>query len=158
MVNLSKNKIFDISQLDQLDKVIVELTQALNPNASNVVYLMGDLGCGKTTLAQHWLRYLGIDGAIPSPTYNIVNEYIGCNGHYIHADLYRISDPEELLYLDVREWREQASLILIEWPEQGRDYIPKPDMLCRLSLMGDHRELLWQTNTKVVNKQDRSND
>ena len=158
MVNFLKSKIFDITRLDQLDSVIVELTEALDEDVCSVIYLTGDLGCGKTTLAQHWLRYLGVDGAIPSPTYNIVNEYDSLDGHYIHADLYRISDPEELLYLDVREWREDASLILIEWPERGRGYIPSPDMLCSLSLVGDRRELLWQTNGKVVNKQDCPND
>ena len=158
MVNFSYNKEFDITQLDQLEKVVIELTAAMDAEACNVVYLTGDLGCGKTTLAQHWLRYLGVSGAIPSPTYNILNEYESPSGHYIHADLYRISDPEELLYLDAREWCEHARLILIEWPDRGEGYIPEPSMCCSLSLEGDRRKLLWQTSAEVVNNQDRPND
>lgn len=158
MGNLSFSKEFDVSKLSQLEQVVIELSASLDLGTSNVVYLTGNLGCGKTTLAQLWLRYLGVEGAIPSPTYNILNEYDGQNGHYMHADLYRISDPEELLYLDVREWCERASLILIEWPDRGRGYIPEPDMQCALSLMGDRRKLLWQTSTKVSNEQDRPND
>lgn len=158
VVNFSYKKEFDVTQLNQLERVAVELTAALDSKGSNVVYLTGDLGSGKTTLSQCWLRHLGIDGAIPSPTYNILNEYESKNGLYIHADLYRISDPEELIYLDAREWRERASLILIEWPDRGYGYIPEPDMCCSLSLKGEQRKLLWQTNTYIANNQDCPND
>lgn len=144
----------DVTGLDQLAQAVSTLSAALDACKGNVVYLTGQLGCGKTTLAQHWLRRLGVEGAITSPTYTIVNEYDGYSGHYIHADLYRIADPEELLYLDVREWREQASLILIEWPERGEGYIPAPDMHCHLSLAGERRTLMWQTVAGAAQIQD----
>lgn len=139
------DKQFDTSSIAALEEVVRQLRGDVAASGATVIYLHGDLGTGKTTFAQHWLRQMGVDGAIPSPTYNIVNEYAVGTDLVLHADLYRIVDPEELLYLDVREWNTRAKLVLIEWPEQGKGYIPLPDCEAFFTLKGDTRSLLWHT-------------
>lgn len=100
-----------------------------------VVHLHGDLGAGKSTLARGWLRALGIQGAIRSPTYTLVERYpLAGGGEALHLDLYRIGAPDELEFLgldeaDVRLW-------LVEWPDRGVGALPQPDLVVALEVVG----------------------
>ena len=67
--------------------------------ARAVVYLEGDLGAGKSTLARAWLRALGVTGAIKSPTYALVERYPIPGGEAAHLDLYRLAAAAELDFL-----------------------------------------------------------
>ena len=70
------------------------------PRSGVVVYLHGDLGAGKSTLARAWLRTHGVSGAIRSPTYTLVEHYpLPDGGRALHLDLYRIGDAGELEFL-----------------------------------------------------------
>jgi tRNA threonylcarbamoyladenosine biosynthesis protein TsaE len=106
-----------------------------------VVYLQGALGSGKTTLARGWLRGLGISGPIRSPTYTLVELYESPQGSVIHLDLYRLNDPEELEFLGVRDYFGQDILCLIEWPERGAGFIPPPDLIIDLDIVGSARHI-----------------
>ena len=105
-----------------------------------VVYLEGDLGAGKTTLARALLQALGVSGAVRSPTYTLIERYPTRVGEVAHLDLYRIADPEELLYLGLDDLAESARLWLVEWPERGRGALPPADLRLRLSVAEDGRE------------------
>ncbi|WP_411832435.1 tRNA (adenosine(37)-N6)-threonylcarbamoyltransferase complex ATPase subunit type 1 TsaE [Pseudoxanthomonas mexicana] len=102
-----------------------------------VVHLRGDLGAGKSTLARALLRALGVQGAIRSPTYTLVERYPLADGEAWHLDLYRIGDAGELDFLGLDE--AEATLWLVEWPERGQGALPPADLAIEMAVEGQGR-------------------
>lgn len=92
------------------------------------LHLHGSLGAGKTSLAQGLLRALGVGGAIPSPTYTLVEPYDTARGRLLHVDLYRLRNAAELEELGLRDEWPEAALRLVEWPERGGALLPAADL------------------------------
>lgn len=110
-------------------------------SGGSVVYLHGELGAGKTTLVRGILRGKGYRGTVKSPTYTLVESYSVANMRLYHFDLYRLGDPEELEYLGIRDYFDENSIALIEWPERGSDYLPAPDIDINLAYHTQGRKL-----------------
>ncbi len=105
------------------------------------MYLHGDLGAGKSTLARAVLRALGVRGAIRSPTYTLIEPYqLDSGDEALHLDLYRIAAVAELEFLGLDALAEQASLWLVEWPERGGKALPQADLRVDLAVAGDGRD------------------
>ena len=113
-----------------------------------VIYLIGELGVGKTALAQGFIQYFGFE-RVKSPTYSLVESYQneGINIH--HMDCYRLSDTEELEFIGIREYLLSGHLQLIEWPELGKGVIAKADISITLSGDGIQRKINIQTHTET---------
>lgn len=108
------------------------------PADGAMVHLHGDLGAGKSTLARAWLRRLGVQGTVRSPTYTLVERYPLAGGNEaLHLDLYRIGDPGELEFLGLDE--ADGALWLVEWPQRGTGALPAPDLAIHLAIAGDGR-------------------
>ena len=99
---------------------------------SSIIFLHGEIGTGKTFLVSHFLKQLGVNDAITSPTFNIFNEYQSNIGKIFHYDLYRIKKPEELMFIDLED-NISTGMTIIEWPEIARQYGVVPTMEIFLS-------------------------
>ena len=96
---------------------------AADLKSGTVLALHGELGSGKTCFVQGLARALGIRQPVTSPTFTIVNEYRG-RCPLIHMDLYRISDPEELLNIDFENYLDTEGITVIEWAERSGNWLP----------------------------------
>ncbi len=105
------------------------------------LYLAGELGAGKTTLARGFLRRCGISGTVRSPTYTLLEVYEARDLTIVHLDLYRLSGPEELESLGLREWARGGCLWIVEWPERGSGWLPAPDLQVTLRTARQFHEI-----------------
>ena len=102
-----------------------------------LLLLEGELGAGKSTLARGLIRALGHRGAVPSPTYTLVEPYELPGGFIYHVDLYRVADPEELQFLGFDEL--ERGLRLVEWPDRAPALATSADLRIRLAYENDGR-------------------
>ena len=119
--------------------------------SSFVIYLIGELGAGKTALAQGFIQYFGFE-QVKSPTYSLVESYQNDTINIHHMDCYRLNEPEELEYIGIRDYLSPGHLQLIEWPELGKGAIAEADISITLSGDGNQRKIDVQTHT-VAGKQ-----
>ncbi|NIL93401.1 MAG: tRNA (adenosine(37)-N6)-threonylcarbamoyltransferase complex ATPase subunit type 1 TsaE [Woeseiaceae bacterium] len=104
--------------------------------------LEGELGAGKSTFARALIRAMGHDGAVPSPTYTLVEPYDLPGRVIYHIDLYRVSDEEELRYLG---WTElEDGFRLVEWPDRAPGLAASADLRLELAYDGQGREARFE--------------
>lgn len=123
-----------------------QLSQLMS--APFTLYLTGELGAGKTTMSRGIIQSMGHQGAVKSPTYTLVEPYEFDKHNVYHFDLYRLSDPEELEYMGIRDYFNDKSICIIEWPDKGLDFLPKADLKLNLAYVGHSRVLTICANTK----------
>ncbi|MBC7542901.1 MAG: tRNA (adenosine(37)-N6)-threonylcarbamoyltransferase complex ATPase subunit type 1 TsaE [Candidatus Sericytochromatia bacterium] len=100
-----------------------------------VVLLTGDLGAGKTTLAQGVAQGLGVDDPVGSPTFTLLAEYPGTRGTLFHADLYRLKGEADVESTGLPEYVDRTDgLLLVEWPDRWPYW---PDQAVRVTIRHD---------------------
>lgn len=110
--------------------------------AGTVVALLGDLGAGKTALAQGVGRGLGLAEGVQSPTFVLVDEHHGGRLPLVHADLYRLEDPAQLEQLGLEERLEAGDAVgLVEWADRFPQLLPADHLEVRLLHEGSSRRL-----------------
>jgi tRNA threonylcarbamoyladenosine biosynthesis protein TsaE len=114
--------------------------------AGDVVLLSGDLGAGKTVLAQGIGRGMGVNDPIKSSSFVIMNEYDGASLRLYHADLYRLEDPEQVAELALEELA-SAGVLVIEWPERAPAELPAEHLAITLSYAGARKRTVQIAGT-----------
>jgi tRNA threonylcarbamoyladenosine biosynthesis protein TsaE len=118
------------TETQQLAATIAALVLSEQPSShACVVTLQGELGAGKTTFTQGFLKSLGIRRTVTSPTFVLMKRYSLKGSHFknaYHLDCYRLKNPTELLTLGIKEiLSDSRNLVLIEWPENISSILPK---------------------------------
>lgn len=101
------------------------------------ILLKGELGAGKSTFARAFIHALGHAGAVPSPTYTLIEPYALPRGQVYHIDLYRIAAEEELHYLGWSDLEDGCRLI--EWPDRAPGLGDTSDLVLELRYDGQGR-------------------
>lgn len=127
-------KIIEIKSLDELDMVAQAVLNSLE--GRTVVALDAPMGAGKTTLISRIAEQLGAEDDVTSPTFAIVNEYVGQRVIY-HFDMYRIERVEEALDFGCEEYISSGELCLIEWPEKIEPLLPEDTMVVKIEILSD---------------------
>ena len=112
---------------------------------AGVITLSGALGAGKTTLVRGLLHALGHVGTVRSPTYTLVEPYAFDDWRVLHLDLYRLAGARDLDALGLRDELDDATLLLVEWPERAGAALPTPDLAIALEEADGGRLLHWTT-------------
>lgn len=125
--------------LQELPNVANELIT----NVSNKTLLFdAEIGVGKTTLIKEICKQLGVEDAISSPTYSLVNEYQGNESLIYHFDFYRIQHEDEAYDIGFEEYLDQENWIFIEWPEKVARLVPKNCVKINIKLQNDGKRVL----------------
>ena len=148
-------KIKSEEEMIELGKTIAEQIN-LSKYDSLVIYLKGNLGAGKTTFAKGFVKGMDFNELVTSPTYNLI-ETIETNNFIIyHVDLYRIESLNQILELELHEKPiiDKPYIYLIEWPENGEDYILSAELIINISFneIINERLIDVQKSSKKVSK------
>ncbi|MBN2415942.1 tRNA (adenosine(37)-N6)-threonylcarbamoyltransferase complex ATPase subunit type 1 TsaE [bacterium] len=104
----------------------------------DVVALYGDLGSGKTMLVQEFCAVLGVTDTVSSPSFAIVQEYMGAYPVY-HFDFYRLGSLEEVVDIGFEEYLSSGGICFIEWPGIAEPLIPKTAIRIDIEMVFDER-------------------
>lgn len=100
-------------------------------SAGDAVLLSGDLGAGKSVFARGIARGMGVEGAMPSPTFTLMIPYEAGGRRLYHFDLYRIADPDEYYAAGLDEFVGGDGVAVVEWPEMA-DIDARPALRVRI--------------------------
>lgn len=112
--------------------------------SGDVICLQGDLGAGKTTLAQGIARGWGVQAHVTSPTFTLLNEYerSGNDGRFYHLDCYRLADAQEAWLLGLDDVLDADGVLVIEWPERIEGALPEERLWIGMEHAGEGRRRL----------------
>lgn len=121
------SKIINIRSLEEIGAAAQEFVQYISSSdlQSNIFAFFGQMGAGKTTFIKALCKELGVEDAVNSPTFTIVNEYKAAKGFPVyHFDFYRINRITEAYDIGIDEYFSGDGLCLIEWPEKIKEILP----------------------------------
>ena len=108
----------------QTEAVGAALARILLPGT--VIAYRGDLGAGKTAFTRGLARGLGVNDPVTSPTYTIVNEYLGGRMPLFHFDMYRLHSADDLWDIGWEDYLERGGVCAVEWSENVAEAMENP--------------------------------
>jgi tRNA threonylcarbamoyladenosine biosynthesis protein TsaE len=147
--NQPKVKYFLASEAEMMALASEFAKSCQQVKASCKIYLQGELGTGKTTFARGFLRALGYQDKIKSPTYTLMETYALLDRNIYHLDLYRISDANELEFIGLRDILAEDAILLVEWPERAKDLLPPADLYCYIEISKNGRTIEVRAQGKI---------
>lgn len=135
---MSTTLTFTLPSLAKTTQFGQQIAEQVQPG--DVLFLIGDLGAGKTTLTQSIGAGLGVDQDcyITSPTFSLLHEYEGRLPLY-HMDLYRLSGEEEVIELGFEEYIYGEGVSVIEWPDRLGSLTPKDHLVIQMTAANNSR-------------------
>lgn len=119
-----------ISSLDKIADAALEFVSQIGEKRVFAFY--GGMGAGKTTFIKAVCDQLGVNDAVTSPTFAIVNEYNSQMGPIYHFDFYRIKRASEVLDIGFDDYIYSGNLCLMEWPELIEDFLPEETTIVKI--------------------------
>ena len=119
---------------EETERIGEALAKVLQPGT--VIAYRGDLGAGKTAFTRGLARGLGVREIVTSPTYTIVNEYLGGRLPLFHFDMYRLGSEEELFDIGWEDYLERGGVCAVEWSENVWDAMEDP-IVITISRLGE---------------------
>ena len=102
----------------------------------SVVAMYGDLGAGKTAFVRGMAKGMGLSCRVSSPTFTIVNEYLG-ERELIHFDMYRLSSADELFDIGWEDYLSRNAVCAVEWSENVQDAFFGDEVVVRIEKLND---------------------
>ena len=124
----------------ETEAVGAALGKILKPGT--VIAYRGDLGAGKTAFTRGLARGLGADDMVTSPTYTIVNEYLGGRCPLFHFDMYRLASSDDLWDIGWEDYLERGGVCAVEWSENVADAMEDPIVITIEKLGSDNRRII----------------
>ncbi|MEE1884441.1 tRNA (adenosine(37)-N6)-threonylcarbamoyltransferase complex ATPase subunit type 1 TsaE [Pedobacter flavus] len=121
------------SELPEVAKKLIEFA----PEASFFV-IEGQMGAGKTTFIKSVCDLLGVLDVVSSPTFSIVNEYLGDKGPIYHFDFYRIKNLNEAYDIGYEEYFFGEGICFVEWAEKVKPLLPDTYVEVKITITGEH--------------------
>lgn len=141
-----------------MQEILIKTIEDLEPAAEQLLAYIGDrkiltfegeIGAGKTTFIKILCAKLGVQEAVTSPTFSIVNEYL-CTGEnrgdcrVYHMDIYRLEELQEAMDIGMEEYLNSGQICLIEWPELIKPLLPEDSVMIKIVLEEDFsRKMLF---------------
>ena len=132
--------IFTTNSPMETEKIGEKLAALLPPGT--VLAYRGDLGAGKTAFTRGLARGLGYTEPVTSPTYTIVNEYLGGRCPLFHFDMYRLHSSDDLWDIGWEDYLERGGICAVEWSENVDDALENPVFITIEKLGDDTRRII----------------
>ncbi len=120
---------------EQTEEIGVKLAKTLSNNA--VIAMYGDLGAGKTAFTRGLARGLGLTSRVNSPTFTIVNEYLG-DRNLFHFDMYRLGSSDELFDIGWEDYLTRDGICVVEWSENVNDVFDGSEIVVKIEKISEN--------------------